>query len=102
MKESVRTWLTEQLGEDEALFDELYRQYVSDMKKMADELNGLMSAGDLATVGVRGHAMKGMALQIGDNELAEPCKRLQDAGRAGNLSDCMALVPRICALVTAL
>jgi len=102
MKDAIRNWLTEQFGDDEALFAELYGQYASDMKKMADELNGLLAAGDLAVLGEKGHAMKGMALQIGDSELSEPCFKLQNAGRAGNLSDCSALVPAVSALVAAL
>jgi len=102
MKDSIRNWLAGQFGEDEALFDELYGQYASDMKALAQELQGLLSAGDTATIGERGHAMKGMALQMGDTEVADPCKNLQDAGRAGNLADCTALIPTICAAVAAL
>jgi len=102
MKESIRNWLTAQLGADEELFAELYGQYAADMKKLAGELSALLSKGDLAAIGERGHAMKGMALQVGDGELSEGCLRLQDAGRAANLSDCAALIPRVCALVEAL
>jgi len=102
MKESIRTWLTEQFGADEELFAELYGQYAADMKKLADELDGLLSSGDAAALGERGHAMKGMALQIGDGELSECCLKLQNAGRAGNLADCAALVQPVSALVAAL
>jgi len=102
MKESIRTWLTEQFGADEELFAELYGQYAADMKKMAAELEGLLSRGDAAAIGERGHAMKGMALQVGDGELSERCLELQNAGRAGNLADCAALVQPVGALVAAL
>jgi len=102
MKESIRTWLTEQFGADEELFDELYGQYAADMKKTSGELDGLLATGDVTALGEKGHAMKGMALQVGDSELSEPCKKLQDAGRAGNLSDCAALVRLVVALVAAL
>jgi len=102
MKESIRAWLTGQFGPDEELFQELYGQYAADMKKLAEELNSLLASGDAATIGERGHAMKGMALQIGDSDLSEPCKALQDAGRAGNLVDCTALIPRILSAVAEL
>jgi len=102
MKESIRAWLTEQFGADEELFAELYGQYAADMKKTAAELAGFLSAGDVAVLGEKGHAMKGMALQIGDGEVSEVCMKLQNAGRAGSLSECAALVPSVCALVSAL
>jgi len=102
MKESIRAWLTEQFGADEELFSELYGQYASDMKTTAAALPDLLSQGDAAAIGEKAHAMKGMALQVGDGELSEPCLRLQNAGRAGNLADCTALIQPICALVSAL
>jgi len=102
MKDSIRNWLTEQFGADDALLTELYDQYAQEMKASAAEIETLLAASDVAALGERGHAMKGMALQIGDADLSDPCKRLQDAGRAGNLSDCAALVPQICAAVAAL
>jgi len=102
MKDCIRTWLTEQFGADEDLFAELYGQYAADMKTTAGELDALLSAGDLAAIGEKGHAMKGMALQVGDNEVAEACLKLQNAGRAGNPSDCAAQIPSVCELVAAL
>jgi len=101
-KDSIRKWLTEQFGADEELFAELYGQYAADMKSMATELPALVERRDMASVGEKAHAMKGMALQIGDSELSEPCLRLQNASRAGNLADCASLVPTIVALVAAL
>jgi len=102
MKDSIRIWLTEQFGPDEALFEELYGQYATDMKAAAGSLAALIVAGNAAAVGDKGHAMKGMALQMGDAELSERCLALQNAGRAGDLAACAALVPAISASVAAL
>jgi len=102
MKESIRTWLTEQFGSDEDLFNDLYGQYADEMRQASEAVASFLEAGDVAAIGEKAHAMKGMALQIGDAELADPCKKLQDAGRAGNLSDCSALVPQVRSLVSEL
>lgn len=102
MKDIIRAWLTEQFGPDEELFNELYGQYATDMKASADVLGGLLASGDAAALGEKGHAMKGMALQVGDKDLSEPCMALQNAGRAGDLSTCAALIPQICELTAAL
>jgi len=102
MKDTIRNWLTEQFGADEALFAELYQQYSADMKARAAGLDALLAAGDAAALGEEGHAMKGMALQMGDTELSEPCMALQNVGRAGDVDGCAALVKKISAAVAAL
>jgi len=102
MKDSIRAWLTGQFGEDEDLFADIYGQYATDMKAQADRLAALLAAGNAAELGEIGHAMKGMALQIGDSELAEPCMRLQVAGRAAEIQSCAAVIPLVRDLVAAL
>jgi len=102
MKDSIRNWLTEQFGADEDLFKELYGQYAADMKNRAAGLDALLSAGNAAALGEEGHAMKGMALQMGDTDLSEPSLLLQNAGRSGDLASCAPLVQKISAAVAAL
>jgi len=102
MKATVRAWLTGQFGEDDELFAEIYGQYATDMKERAQKLPALLAAWDVAALGENGHAMKGMALQVGDEELAEQCKRLQTSGRASDLPSCVVLVPEIVRLVAEL
>ena len=38
MKQKIRDWLTQQFGNDEALFAELYSQYEGDMKSGIETL----------------------------------------------------------------
>lgn len=102
MKDSIRSWLTEQFGADEDLFTELYGQYSADMKSRAAELPPLLSAGEVAAIGEIGHAMKGMALQMGDGEVSELCLALQNAGRGRDLPLCVELEKKISAAVAAL
>jgi len=102
MKDNIRNWLTEQFGADEDLFKELYDQYSTDMKATAALLDGLLASEDLAALGEKGHAMKGMAIQMGDSEVADLCIVLQDSGRAGDRGGCAAVIPKVCAAVAAL
>jgi len=102
MKDTIRNWLAEQFGEDEELFKELYGQYSTDMKANAAELPGKLSAGDAAALGEIGHAMKGMALQMGDSEVAEIGVALQNAGRGGDLAGCASAIERMLPAVAAL
>jgi len=102
MKASISSWLTEQFGEDKALHEELYGQYVADMNSQMNALRMAFADGNAAKIGVAGHTMKGMALQMGDAELATVCKDVQMAGQAGNLAVCADVIPHISALVSSL
>jgi len=97
MKESIKTWLIEQFGDDADLHAELYNQYASDMKAAADKLQAAATDNRVEDLASTGHAMKGMALQMGDTELSEPCLQLQKAGQAADLAACLKLVPTVLA-----
>jgi len=102
IKESIRNWLTQEFGSDEALINELYAQYAADMRSRATGLHAYFVSGNVTALGEEGHAMKGMALQMGDRELSELCLRLQNSGRAGDQAGCAPLIEAICVAVAAL
>jgi len=102
MKDCIRNWLAEQFGADDALHADLYAQYREELNGGADALGAALEAGDAAAIGDRAHAMKGMALSMGDDETAALCLELQKAGRGGDLAACMRLAPEVVAAVRAL
>jgi len=102
MKDAIRNWLTEQFGADAELHDELYGQYAADMTSFLSALEEALANGDLPKSAATAHTMKGMALQMGDGEMAEPCKALQAAGQSGDAAACADIIPRIRELVGAL
>jgi len=102
MKTSILNWLTEQFGADKALHEELYGQYVVDMRTQLAELEASRSNGDMSRLATVAHAMKGMALQMGDDETAECCRMLQAAGKAADPEACARLSADARALVAAL
>lgn len=102
MKDTIRNWLTEQFGDDAALHDELYAQYAADMKTHMTDVQAALAAHDTQSIGAQAHAMKGMALQMGDRESADICLALQKAGQGNVWDACQPLVPQLARLVAAL
>lgn len=102
MKDAIRTWLTEQFGDDPSLHEELYGQYAADMKSTLAEVLSLAEASNAPEIGEKAHAMKGMALQMGDSDVAAACLELQNAGRAGDIENCGRIIESVRSLVGAL
>ncbi len=95
MKAAIKKWLTEQFGDDGEIIAQAYALYHADMRKGADELDVLSAAGDFQGIGRKAHAMKGMALTVGDRDAADICLKLEQAGKTGDASaraDCVAAV----------
>ena len=84
MKQSIRDWLAQQFGEDEALCTELYSQYSADMAAGVKALQEFAETGDIASMVPKAHALKGIALMIGDEETAELCLMLERVCKQGD------------------
>ena len=82
MKQKIREWLTQQFGDDEALFAELYSQYEGDMKSGVEVLRTAFKDGDIAAMTQKAHALKGISLMIGDEDVSAVCLTLEQIGRA--------------------
>ena len=102
MKDEIRCWLKQQFGDDEALFAELYSQYRADMVAGVEELNALVKGTDPKAMRQKAHALKGVALLIGDKAAADICLELQKLGDAGTFAGADAVLASLTKLVNAL
>ena len=84
MKQKIRDWLTQQFGNDEALFAELYSQYEGDMKSGIETLQTGFKDGDIAAMAQKAHALKGISLMIGDEDVSALCLTLERACKAND------------------
>lgn len=95
MKQSIRDWLTRQFGEDASLIAELYSQYSADMSVGVKALRDFADAGGFAAMASKAHALKGIALMVGDAASAELCLNLERVCKQG---DKASLKPALTAL----
>ena len=86
MKECVKRWLTEQVGDDEFLLQTLYDDYRGTLAKQLEQARADMSAGDYGALDRTAHAMKGATLTVGDEEMLQAVLALRDAAKAGDLT----------------
>ena len=84
MKQKIRDWLTQQFGNDEALFAELYSQYEGDMKSGIETLQTAIKDGDIAAMTQKAHALKGISLMIGDEDVSALCLTLERVCKAND------------------
>ncbi len=102
MKPMIREWLKQQFGDDEALFCELYSQYRMDMETGLVALREIRATEDGEKMRQKAHALKGIALVVGDQETADVCIALQNAGVARDLAQQDALIAKLSQLVAAM
>jgi HPt (histidine-containing phosphotransfer) domain-containing protein len=76
--------LRELMGED---FDSLLDAFQADSQVQIDAIAEAVSRADADCVRRQAHSLKGACINLGANDLAELCGRLEDVGRAG---DCAA------------
>lgn len=84
MKQQIRDWLTEQFGDDEALLSEIEARYRADFEARLVPLRDAVQQGNLAAVRANAHTLKGMALAVGDWDMATRMLALEQLGTAGN------------------
>ena len=86
MKECVKKWLTEQVGDDEFLLQTLYDDYRGTLTKQLAQARSDMAGGDFAALDRTAHAMKGATLTVGDEEMLQAMLALRDAAKASDLT----------------
>lgn len=102
MKPMIRAWLKQQFGDDEALFCELYSQYRMDMEAGLESLREIRVLEDGDKMRQKAHALKGISLVVGDQEMANVCIALQHAGESRDFARQDSLIAQLAALVAAL
>ena len=81
-------------GEPDVLA-EVLQLFKADVPTRIERLRAAWQAGDAVTVQRAAHSLKGSAGNIGANQLLAVCARLDELGRAGDLS---ALAPLVASL----
>ncbi len=71
--------------EDDALVAVLLRAFVRRAPGMLADLDAAATAGDAPALAFAAHSLRGSALNVGADRLADLCRTLEDAARAGEL-----------------
>ena len=102
MKAMIRDWLKQQFGDDESLICELYSQYRIDMEAGLQALKEIYTMEDDMKLREKTHAMKGMALIVGDQETANVLVALQHACEVKERDTQEGLIEKLDALIAAM
>ncbi len=102
MKAMIRDWLKQQFGDDESLICELYSQYRVDMEAGLQVVKEIFATEDDMKLREKAHAMKGLALIVGDKETANVLIALQHACEVKERDTQEGLVEKLDALVAAM
>ena len=92
MKECCRKYLMEQFGDDMAVVDEIYAEYVASVKAKTAEADAALSAGEWAALDKVSHAVKGNSLAAGDQQMADTAIALRNAAKLQNRDDAERLI----------
>lgn len=85
MKDLVRKWLTDQVGDDdETLLETIYGDYVETIREQLVKAEGEIASGDFVALDVTAHTLKGATLTVGDMETYEAVIALRDAAKGSN------------------
>jgi signal transduction histidine kinase/DNA-binding response OmpR family regulator len=78
--------LEEITGGDVEFQVELFQEFIAQMPTLLSQLESALALGDAATFGRVAHTLKGSARSIGADPLAEDAYKLEQMGKAGDLS----------------
>jgi hypothetical protein len=81
--------LRELMGED---FDALIDAFQTDSQAQVDAIDDAVSQQDADRVRRQAHGLKGACINLGANDLAELCGRIEELGRAGDCATARTLV----------
>ena len=82
------------VGDDPVVISEFLQDFRASSAKIAVELRVAYQAGQTATVGAAAHKLKSSARSVGALALGELCAQMEGAGKAGDTTALMALLPR--------
>ena len=81
MKECCRTHLNEQIGDDAAVVDAIYAEYVTSIGDKIGEADAALAAGAWDTLDRVAHTIKGNSLAVGDQQMADAAIALRSAAK---------------------
>jgi CheY-like chemotaxis protein/HPt (histidine-containing phosphotransfer) domain-containing protein len=79
--------LRRRIGDDEELLRELIALFQEDGPRMLEQVREAVEAGDAAAVERAAHLLKGSACNFAADEVVRAARRMEDLGRAGDLSE---------------
>ena len=84
MKTCCKAFLGEQFEGDEDVMQEIYAEYVSSMREKLPEIAGAADARAWEALDKLAHAVKGNALAVGDQDMADTAISLRGAAKLSN------------------
>ena len=82
MKECCRAYLNEQIGDDAAVVDAIYAEYVTSIGAKIVEADAALAAGAWDTLDRVAHTVKGNALAVGDQQMGDAAIALRSAAKS--------------------
>lgn len=95
MKACCKAFLDEQFAGDADVVCEIYVEYVSSIQEKLGEIGKALEKADWEAVDRCAHAVKGNALAVGDQEVAETAINMRGAAKLGDSGQVGALLERM-------
>lgn len=95
MKECCAEYLNQQFGGDDAIVNEIYREYVDSIREKLKEADVALVGGEWLPLGRVAHTIKGNALATGDGEMAQVAIELRSAAQLQDRERAATLVTQI-------
>lgn len=98
-KECVKNWLVGQFGDDEAIIAEIYGEYLKTTRENLDKADAAMARGDFPGLDRVAHTLKGNALMVGDQDIADTAIALRNAAKISDAANGSTLLVRLRELI---
>ena len=95
MKECCAEYLNQQFGGDDAIVNEIYREYVDSIREKLKEADVALVGGEWLPLDRVAHTIKGNALATGDGEMAQVAIELRSAAQLQDRERAATLVTQI-------
>lgn len=102
MKACCEAFLNEQFAGDADVVCEIYVEYVSSIHEKLGEMAKALEKADWEAIDRCAHAVKGNALAVGDQDMADTAIALRGAAKLGDGAKAKPLVERLKSLSTEL
>ena len=102
MKACCKAFLDEQFAGDADVVCEIYVEYVSSIQEKLGEMGKALEKADWEAMDRCAHAVKGNALAVGDQNMADTAIALRGAAKLGDADKAKPLVERMQALAAEL
>jgi len=97
-----RETLLYRLEDDEELMAEVLELYLDDAAEHLDELSVAIASGDVGTVALKAHSLKGASANVSSQAMSDLAYHLERLGKAGDLADAESLLVELTEKLAAL